>query len=245
VNPFNRVYAFRPFHRFFMRPAPDFCMVYRHPYRRYYQPVRYTWHQPYRNNLRRAYARVGETYRYQPRAERSRIYRNDHRVVARKEGSGRSAGIQGREVAARTNRTATRGVSTARPATREYVGRPSAREDRTSSVRRTAGARHEAVTRQSPVARRAEGTPREAVSRRPSPRQPDRIANASGQRKAVAQRPGTGTHKPVARAARSTRSTQAIARQATPGRNNERGMRPGSHGTDRKERSGRSGSPRQ
>lgn len=83
INPFNRVYVFRPFHRFFVRPALGFCMVYRHPYRRFYQPVRYTYYRPYRNNVRRAYARVGNQHRYQPRAERSRIYRNDRRVAVR------------------------------------------------------------------------------------------------------------------------------------------------------------------
>ncbi|MDX1333633.1 MAG: hypothetical protein R3252_11425 [Robiginitalea sp.] len=83
INPYNRIYAYRPFHRFFVRPALGYCMVYNHPYRRYYHPVRYTYHRPYRNNVRRAYAHVGKTYRYRPRTERARIYRNDHRVVAR------------------------------------------------------------------------------------------------------------------------------------------------------------------
>jgi len=83
INPFNRIYAYRPFHRFFVRPALGYCMVYNHPYRRYYHPVRYTYHRPYRNNVRRAYAHVGKTHRYRPRTERARIYRNDHRVVAR------------------------------------------------------------------------------------------------------------------------------------------------------------------
>ncbi|MEJ2584889.1 MAG: hypothetical protein P8Z38_07555 [Robiginitalea sp.] len=83
INPYNRVYVYRPYHRFFIRPAIGHCLVYPHPYRRYYHPVRYTYYRPYHNNTRRAYARVGKTYRYRPRTQRSRIYRNDHRVVAR------------------------------------------------------------------------------------------------------------------------------------------------------------------
>lgn len=83
INPYNRVYVYRPFHRFFVRPAFGHCLVYSHPYRRYYHPVRYTYYRPYHNNVRRAYATVGKTYRYHPRSERSRIYRNDHRVTAR------------------------------------------------------------------------------------------------------------------------------------------------------------------
>ena len=83
INPYNRVYVYRPFHRYLVRPAFGYCMVYNHPYRRYYHPVRYTYYRPYHNNMRRSYASVGKTYRYQPRSERSRVYRNDHRVVAR------------------------------------------------------------------------------------------------------------------------------------------------------------------
>lgn len=245
VNPFNRVYAFRPFHRFFMRPAPDFCMVYRHPYRRYYQPVRYTWYQPYHNNLRRAYARVGDNYRYQPRSERSRIYRNDHRVVARQERSGRSAGIQGSELEARTNKTVSRRSSASRQATREYVARTTGKDNRATPVSRSTSGRNAAGNDQSRVARSSQGTSKEAVSRRPAPRQPARVSKASPQRDAVSQRPAPQTNKPAARASRSSRSTPVTARQATPGRSSERGTRTRVSDTNRKERSGRSGSPRQ
>ncbi len=83
INVYNRVYVYRPFHRYFARPAYSFCMVSLHPYRRYYQPVRYTYYGPYHYNTRRAYASVGKSYRYAPRADRDRIYRNDTRVTAR------------------------------------------------------------------------------------------------------------------------------------------------------------------
>lgn len=83
INPFNRVYVYQPFHRYFVRPAAAFCMVYPRPYRHFYTPVRYTYHRPYHNNVRRAYARVGQPHKYQNRAQRSRVYQNDRRVVAR------------------------------------------------------------------------------------------------------------------------------------------------------------------
>ena len=83
INVYNRVYVYRPFHRYFVRPAVGFCMVSFHPYRRYYHPVRYTYYRPYHYNTRRAYASVGKSYRYAPRADRARIYRNDSRVTAR------------------------------------------------------------------------------------------------------------------------------------------------------------------
>ncbi|MDG1573032.1 hypothetical protein OZ410_11945 [Robiginitalea sp. M366] len=83
INVYNRRYIYRPFHRYFARPAVGFCMVYNRPYRRFYQPVRYTYYAPYRYNHRRAFAHVGKTYRYKDRADRSRVYRNDRRVAAR------------------------------------------------------------------------------------------------------------------------------------------------------------------
>ncbi|QLG47122.1 hypothetical protein [Costertonia aggregata] len=82
INVYNRNYIYRPFHRFFARPAVGLCLVYNRPYRRFYQPIRYTFHRPYRFNTRRAYAQVGRNYTYN-RTRRSNIYRNDNRVVAR------------------------------------------------------------------------------------------------------------------------------------------------------------------
>ncbi|GGD38023.1 hypothetical protein [Muriicola marianensis] len=83
VNVYNRYYVYSPFHDFFARPALGFCLVYNRPYRRFYNPIRYTWYRPYINNTRRFYARVGRDYRYHYRPERERLYRNDRRVVAR------------------------------------------------------------------------------------------------------------------------------------------------------------------
>ncbi len=84
INAYNRQYVFRPFHAFFSRPALGLCLVYNRPYRRYYSPVRYTYYHPYAHNVRRAYAQIGRTHRYNKiRSERSRIYRNDRRVAVR------------------------------------------------------------------------------------------------------------------------------------------------------------------
>ncbi|MBT8321568.1 MAG: hypothetical protein KJO90_07865, partial [Eudoraea sp.] len=85
INIYNRHYVYRPFHRFFIRPAVGFCLVYNRPYRRFYNPVRYSWYRPYRDNYRRSYARIGRDYRRNDRGwERRRsVYRNDKRVVAR------------------------------------------------------------------------------------------------------------------------------------------------------------------
>lgn len=86
INVYNRYYVYRPFHRWFARPAVGFCNVWTSPYRRYYNPVRYTWYRPYRDNYRRTYAHVGKKYRYNPN-RRSKVYRNDKRVAVRNQRS--------------------------------------------------------------------------------------------------------------------------------------------------------------
>ena len=85
INVYNRFYVYRPFHRFFVRPAIGYCQVFTTPYRRYYYPVRYTYYRPYYHNYRRSYARVGRPYHHYDRGyKRDRIYRNDRRVAVRK-----------------------------------------------------------------------------------------------------------------------------------------------------------------
>lgn len=87
INVYNRYYVYRPFHRYFIRPAIGYCQVYNNPYRRYYYPVRYTYYRPYHYNHRRVYATVGRPYHHFDRGyKRSRIYRNDRRVAVRDKG---------------------------------------------------------------------------------------------------------------------------------------------------------------
>ncbi|MBD0777660.1 hypothetical protein HPE56_07635 [Maribacter sp. ANRC-HE7] len=103
INVYNRHYVYRPFHRFFLRPAIGFSLVYQRPYRRYYAPYRYTYYRPYNYNTRRAYAKIGREHRYnQVRRERATIYRNDKRVAQRRVNHTR------RNDVARTNRTVNR-----------------------------------------------------------------------------------------------------------------------------------------
>ena len=84
INIYNRRYIYRPFHRFFARPAIGFSFVRTSPYRRYYNPFRYTYYNPYRFNRRNTYARIGKVHRYnQARRQRANVYRNDKRVAVR------------------------------------------------------------------------------------------------------------------------------------------------------------------
>lgn len=119
VNIYNRHYVYLPYHRYFIRPAVGFCLVYNRPYRRYYAPVRYTYYGPYAYNSRVTYARIGNTYRYNKSHNREQIYRNDRRVAMREDGR-RSTSAPARSAnttAVRTNRTVTRSsnVSSSKP----------------------------------------------------------------------------------------------------------------------------------
>lgn len=107
INIYNRGYVYRPFHRWFARPAVGFCNVWATPYRRWYNPVRYTWYSPYRNNIRRTYAQVGREYRYN-RTRRANIYRNDNRVAVRENRGRRSADFNRRNDAMTQRRSVTR-----------------------------------------------------------------------------------------------------------------------------------------
>lgn len=95
INVYNRHYVYRPFHNYFARPAVGLCLVYNRPYRRYYEPVRYTYYRPYHNNYRKSYAKFGREHKYKKdHYRRSDVYRNDRRVVARDNNSRRDNGYR-------------------------------------------------------------------------------------------------------------------------------------------------------
>ncbi|WP_115462871.1 hypothetical protein [Winogradskyella aurantiaca] len=84
INPYNRFYVYRPWHRYYAIPAVNYCVVYARPYRAFYNPIRHVYYRPYVNNYRysvvasrRAYARNGHirkgyTNRYRQEARNSR-----------------------------------------------------------------------------------------------------------------------------------------------------------------------------
>jgi len=168
INTFNRYYVYSPFHRYFVRPAVGYCMVYPQPYRRYYQPVRYTYHRPYHHNVRRAYARVGQPHRYQKRVERSRVYRNDSRVVAR---SSRRSGDLVRNSRESGNRNL----------------RQSSRSGRSATVERMNNGQKE-VNRSSRKVVRNEGTSATQRTSRVSTRKTNQVVR-SPKRQALTSRP--------------------------------------------------------
>lgn len=162
INPFNQVYVYQPYHRYFIRPAAAYCMVYPQPYRRYYHPVRYTYHRPYYNNARKAYAHVGKHTQYQHRAERSSVYKNDRQVVARTTSdTGRySRSIAGRNSVGHNTRTdvqrgsASRSAPVTRAGTAPIKSRSVATQ-RTQSRKAAAAAKPSRSIKQSVASRSA------------------------------------------------------------------------------------------
>ena len=58
INFWNRHYIYRPWHVYYIRPFYSHCIVYDHPYREYYRPYRYSYHDHikyYNNRGRRNY----------------------------------------------------------------------------------------------------------------------------------------------------------------------------------------------
>lgn len=170
VNVYNRNFFYRPFYRYFARPAVGFCMVYNYPYREFYFPTRFTYYRPYHYNPRWSYARVGEYYTYRPHRERATYYRNDRRVRQRSDNYYRQSRPQyrsntrvrdgyarrsdGREIRA-VDRSQVRSNTTARRAKESYTGRSvnRGRNDNGQLRERSSGNRKPAVTRRSSVER--------------------------------------------------------------------------------------------
>ncbi|MEJ6791389.1 MAG: hypothetical protein QNK89_01250 [Lacinutrix sp.] len=56
INVYNRAYVYRSWHRFYILPPVNYCVIYNQPYRKYYTPIRYRYDRPYTNNYRRSTA---------------------------------------------------------------------------------------------------------------------------------------------------------------------------------------------
>lgn len=212
INVYNRVYVYRPFHRYFARPAVGFCMVSLNPYRRYYHPVRYTYYRPYHYNTRRAYASVGKSYRYAPRADRERVYRNDHRVTARSPHYRSDQGVASRRDASYSSKNAVRSNRSdmqRSPQTRAGEIRREAPE----KSARTAPART-SVSRTAPKATRPAET-RSSMYQRPAAQADSRIARKSEPSRARA----TDRSGQVRKSASPTKARKELAQNSRSGNN--------------------------
>ena len=195
INVYNRYYVYRPWYNYFARPAIGFCLVYNNPYRRYYNPIRYTYYRPYRYNHRRVYASIGRSYNYNKGYNRrGKIYRNDDRVVARqyrhrKGDSYRSTGSTRGEVAERGRRN-TRSESVASRS--DYKrGAVNTRSNSRSTVNRKKDIDRSGIKRSQVVKRSSDGN-RSSVKKRSVSSSPKRTVT---KRTTSVKRPDTRSIK--------------------------------------------------
>jgi len=84
INVFNPYYVYRPWHGYYARPIYTHVIVYDYPYRKYYSPIRYSYHDHviyYRNRNNVAYQNGRRDF-YRPG---SRIHRKDGQVRINKD----------------------------------------------------------------------------------------------------------------------------------------------------------------
>ncbi|HPE82531.1 MAG: hypothetical protein KDC94_04635 [Aequorivita sp.] len=84
INMYNPYYVYRPWHVYYARPIYSHCVVYDMPYRRYYSPVRYSYHDHvvyYKNRKNVAYHNGRRDF-YRPG---SRVYDKKGRSSINKE----------------------------------------------------------------------------------------------------------------------------------------------------------------
>lgn len=209
INVYNRSYIYRPFHSFFARPALGFCFVRTTPYRRYYNPFRYTYYNPYRFNRRQQYARIGKVHRYnQVRRERSSIYRNDKRVAVR-DNARRSNRTVARN-SARGNRNVARS-SEARRTDRSTARANSNRGNRT--VARTSTTRSNGTNRavKRTDYRRGTAANSRTVTKREVTRTP-RSTTVKRSKSTTVRKPVSRGNKTYARGNTSNRTQRSVAR---------------------------------
>lgn len=84
INVFNPYYVYRPWHVYYAPPIYSHCIVYDMPYRRYYRPVRYSYHEHivYYKNRNRVVYHNGRRDFYRPG---TRVYDKNGRSSINKE----------------------------------------------------------------------------------------------------------------------------------------------------------------
>ncbi len=212
INSFNRFYVYRPFHRFFARPALGFCFVNTRPYRRFYSPIRYTFYNPYRYNNRRTFAKIGREHRYnRVRRERSTIYRNDKRVAVRDNARRSNRNVARANTSSRSNRTATRSTDNRANRTATRTNRSVTRSDgRTTTVRSSNYKKGNATNSRTVVKR----TPRSTTVKRSTSTVRQPVSRNSNNRtvRSTTNRSQRSVAKPTQRTSRSTASRSTSSR---------------------------------
>ncbi|MFI2742248.1 hypothetical protein ACG2LH_05875 [Zhouia sp. PK063] len=217
INIYNRVYVYRPWHRYFMRPAANFCLVDYRPYRRYYTPVRYTYYRPYKHNTRRTFAAVGRTYHYRENPSRKVVYVNDRRVSSRNDNKVEQS-VRSRSLNTSTRRSEVPNKVTnsrnSRVANSNMVRRSSSNNSNTNSRRNSYSPKvynnnsKNEVKRNSSTAKQRNSN---AVRRSSSPRSSQQVKTNT-----------RGNFPKVGRTSNTVRKTTTVKRSAAPNRTIQR-----------------------
>lgn len=223
INPYNRIYVFRPWHSFYIRPIYSNCIVWDVPYRRYYTPLRYSYYHhvgyynnrnvtPYHNS-RRDFYRPGSRVHYQNgRTAVNRNYR-EGRTNTMVNSHGRRTNTAVANTNSRNNARATTSRNSSRSVNRqENTTRVNSRGTVARNIRAT-------TTRPSTI-RSDRGT-----TTRPSTNKVDRSRNntqrtvASNNTPRVAKQRATSTSRPkTTTPKRSTRTTSSSNRNSSTAR---------------------------
>ncbi|PQJ18354.1 hypothetical protein [Nonlabens tegetincola] len=233
INPFNRVYVYRPWHRFYAIPIVDRCIVWNNPYRLYYNPIRFSWnyHRTYwrspnyyngcfvRNNVRRNFYRPNDRVRLRS-FERGRRDSRGRAIASNNRGRNERAAIsRGRTTVNRTATSSTRRSNATRSSNNNrntaITGRSSSRsnERATRSTRSSRNTTLGTTNRNSRVESRSNRTAR-ITNNSGSNRSNDRIANSRSTR---TNRVAPARSNRSTRATSSNRSSRPTSARSTSG----------------------------
>jgi len=229
INPFNRFYVYRPWHMYYMVPFHHYAIVYGFPYRRYYNPVRYSfgYHQSYYNrpgvaymNGRRDFYRPGSQLHYRDgrmaantnfnnggrgNTDNATTYRRDDRVLREQ--------VRGNGQVANTN--AVRGNSSAVRTNNSSVTQSNRNNERVSGTSVTRAPQSNTGNREvRPVNTQVQRTPVTTSNRTPQ------VGSTSNRSTPPAARPANTSSRPAATARPASNSQKTTATRATTTRSN-------------------------
>ena len=229
INPYNRFYVYRPWHMYYMVPFHHYAIVYGFPYRRFYNPVRYSfgYHQNYYNrpgvaymNGRRDFYRPGSQLHYRDgrtvtnsnfnnggrgNTDNATTYRRDDRVLRDQiANSGRgNQQVKGSNSAGRGNSTAV-GANNNRANNRERVNTTNRIQNQANTAAREVRPANTQQTRQPVV----------------TPTQRPTIGSNRNQSNQASVRPATTNRPATAVRPASSNSSKPTAARATTSRTN-------------------------
>src|SRR5690606_20293780 len=225
INIYSRHYVYRPWHRYYVVPAPNYCVVYNRPYRRYYEPVRYVYTRPFYNNYR---PRTAVATRRGDVIARNRSYatvnRSSRNVTRVNDLARRSADTRGSQTVNRNNAGYSRTADAKKQTSSNQANRRSGTINNAPQTR-SQGSSNNAARRDNSVSRNNapnvnNNRIRESVNRNMNPNN-SRIQNSDIRKNnSNVRKPNESNSRIYTQRGNTTRSTpQASTRQYSPNNN--------------------------